>query len=400
MAGALLMDPEAENISLTRENFVSASAESEPVATAPRPRGSAPLIVLATLGVLAALHVARDVIIPMVLAILLALLLRPLQRRMRRVHVPDYLSALVLIGAMVLVFAFGAWMLADQARNWLAQAPQMVEKVSGMLPSRSGPLTDLKRATSAVEDLTRGSEVEPVSVEVQSSDAAFTILGVSGHFVGASLIVFVLGYFLLALSDKLMRQAVESQPSFFEKRNVVQLVQNVEQGISRYLLTITVINIGLGVVTALVMWALRVPNPLLWGVMATTLNYVPHVGAFLCMVVLFFVGSVAHQSLGYGAAVAGSFAVLTSIESYLVTPLVLSRSLQLSPLTVIAAILFWGWLWGIPGGLMAAPLVTVLKVVCDQFRSLRPWASFLAGQSANDQPNGDPSSAAAARKAA
>jgi predicted PurR-regulated permease PerM len=237
-------------------------------------------------------------------------------------------------------------------------------------------------------------------VEVQSSDAAFTILGVSGHFVGASLIVFVLGYFLLALSDKLMRQAVESQPSFFEKRNVVQLVQNVEQGISRYLLTITVINIGLGVVTALVMWALRVPNPLLWGVMATTLNYVPHVGAFLCMVVLFFVGSVAHQSLGYGAAVAGSFAVLTSIESYLVTPLVLSRSLQLSPLTVIAAILFWGWLWGIPGGLMAAPLVTVLKVVCDQFRSLRPWASFLAGQSANDQPNGDPSSAAAARKAA
>ncbi len=396
------MEKDAENIALSREGFVAASARPESdVAANSRPRGSWPLIVLATLAILAALYFARDVIVPVVLAILLALLLRPLQRRMRRMHVSDYLSALVLIALVVLVFAIGVWTLADQARGWLAQAPQTVDRVSAMLPQRSGPLTDFKKATSAVEELTQGDEEDPVAVEVQSSDAAITVLGVSGHFVGAAVIVFVLAYFLLAMSDKLMRQAVESRPSFFEKRNIVELVQNVEQGISRYLMTITVINMGLGVVTGLAMWMLKVPNPVLWGVMAATLNFVPHVGAFLCMVVLFFVGSVAHESLGYGAIVAAAFAALTSIESYLVTPLVLSKSLQLSPLTVILAILFWGWMWGIPGGLMAAPLVTVFKVVCDQFQSLRPWGAFLAGQSASDRTGDDASAApAAATKAA
>ena len=390
------MATDADNSSLSREEFVAA-APPDPAPLAPRPRASRALLVLATLAVLTALYYARDAVIPIVLAVLLALILRPLQRRMKRVHVPDYVSALVLIGAVVLAFLMGVGKLADQAQHWLAQAPQTMEKVAGMLPARSGPLFNLKRATSAVEDLTRDEEKDPVPVEVQSSHAAMTFVGVSGHFIGASVIVFVVAYFLLAMSDKLMRQAVEAQSTFVEKRQVVQLVQSVEFGISRYLLTITLINIGLGVVTALAMWTLKIPNPILWGVMATTLNYVPHVGAFLCMVVLFFVGSVVHESLAYGAIVAAAFAVLTSIESYILTPLVLSKSLQISPLTVIIAIVLGGWMWGIPGGLMAAPLVTVAKVVCDQFPSLRPWAAFLAGTSAADQTAGD---ATTARKAA
>ena len=386
------MATDAENQSLSREEFVTATVRAEE-AIPPRPPASRAMLVLATLAVLAVLYIARDAVIPMVLALLVALILRPLQRRMKRVRIPDHVSALVLVGVVVLVFLAGVWTLAGQAQGWLSQAPRMVERVAAMLPSRSGPLIDFKRATSAVQELTRDGEEQPVPVEVQSSDAALTVVGVSGHFVGASVILFVLAYFLLAMSDKLMRQAVEAQSTFVEKRQVVQLVQSVELGISRYLFTITVINIGLGIVTALVLWLLDIPNPLLWGVMATTLNYVPHVGAFLCMVVLFFVGSVTHQSLGYGAMVAGAFAVLTSIESYIFTPLVLSKSLQISPLTVIIAILLGGWMWGIPGGLMAAPLVTVAKVVCDQFESLRPWAAFLAGQSAADQTAGDSQSA-------
>jgi predicted PurR-regulated permease PerM len=252
-------------------------------------------------------------------------------------------------------------------------------------------MDDLAKTTDAVADLTRSASAKPpLEVEVLSSDAAYAILGVSSHFVGASIIVFVVGYFLLAMGNTLLRQAVEAQPSFLGKRSVVQLVQNVEQGISRYLLTITAINVGLGIVTGFAMWLLRVPNPVLWGVLATTLNYVPHVGAFICMVVLFVVGTVAHESIGYGGLVAGVFVVLTSVESYFLTPLVLSKSLRLSPLAVILAILFWGWMWGIPGGLMAAPLLTVVKIVSDQFQSLSWLAALLSGESAsvtNDNMN-------------
>jgi predicted PurR-regulated permease PerM len=154
---------------------------------------------------------------------------------------------------------------------------------------------------------------------------------------------------------------------------------------SRYLATITVINIGLGIVTAFTMWLLDLPNFILWGVMATVLNYVPHVGAFITLVVLFFVGSLAHESLWYGALAAGAFALITTAESYFITPMMLSRSLELSPLAVILSILVFGWLWGIGGGLLAAPLLAVIKIVCDQFETLQPYSAILGVSTAAQQ---------------
>ena len=369
-----------------------------------RPRASWPLVVLAAVAVLAAMYVARDVLVPMAFAVLLMLLLRPLLRRMRKLHLPNGLSALILIVAVVGIFVAGILTIAGQAQSWLAEAPSTVERVGRMLPSRSGPIGQLSEATEAVEDLAKPDKGrKPVKVEVQTQDTAMALLGVSSHFVAAATIVFVLGYFLLAFSDTFLAQAVAAQSSFAGKRNVVSTLQNVEQGISRYLLTITVINIGLGAATAIVMWLLDIPNPILWGVLATTANYVPHVGAFVCMLVLFFVGAVTHQSLAGGAAVAGAFVALTTAESYFITPLVLSRSLQLSPVAVIVAILFWGWLWGIGGGLMAAPLLTIMKIVCDQFEWLHPVANLLSGEApaaANEAGDAAPEVGPAAQSAA
>ncbi|MEX2176084.1 MAG: AI-2E family transporter [Pirellulaceae bacterium] len=370
------------------QHRVSASSADAPAAraanddqrAASRPPASSATTVLAVLAVLAALYVARDLLVPMALAVLLALLLRPLLRRLRHLHIPDLVGAFLLVGGLAALFVTGFLTLAGQAQSWLAEGPATVRQVQAMLPRRSGPIGDWQETTQAVQNLTQtqGSS-EPLKVEFDSSETAYTVLGFSGHFVGAAVIVFVLAYFLLALSETLLRQALSSRGKFVEKRNIVELLRNVEGGISRYLLTITAINIGLGVATALVTWLMGIPNPVLWGVMAMLLNYVPHVGAFLCMAVLFLVGSVTHESLVYGGLTAGAFALLTSAESYFITPMVLSKSLQLSPLAVILAILIGGWFWGIPGGLMAAPLLTILKIICDQFTSLQPIAALLAG---------------------
>jgi predicted PurR-regulated permease PerM len=352
----------------------------------PKQAGSAwPLVVLAVLGILAALYIARDVFIPLVFAILLALLMSPLLRRMRKWRVPDMLSSFVLVGSAAAVFSLGVLLLAGQAQQWLAEAPATIQKVGSMLPAEVGPLADLAKTTDAVEDMTdSGNGETPLPVKVHSQDVALTILGVSSQFIGSAVIVFVVAFFLLAFNDTLLRQATSSRNSFTEKRNVVAVIQNVERGMSRYLATITVINIGLGIVTGLTMWALGIPNPILWGVMAATLNYVPHVGAFLCMVVLFFVGAVTRESLSFGLTCAGIFMLITAAESYFITPFVLSKSLQLSPLAVILAILFCGWMWGISGGLMAAPLLTIVKIICDQFESLHGWSAVLAGASPKD----------------
>jgi predicted PurR-regulated permease PerM len=216
---------------------------------------------------------------------------------------------------------------------------------------------------------------------MQSSEATMTVLGTSGHFLGATLVVFVLAFFLLSYSDTLLRQVVESRSTFADKKAVVALLSQVENGISRYLATVTIINIGLGVMTALVLWVIDIPNPLLWGLMASVLNFVPHIGALVCEVVLFFVAAVVHESLWYGLGAAASFFVLTTIESYLVTPLVLSKRLELSPLAVILSVLLVGWMWGVAGGILAAPLLAIAKIVCDEFPRLKPIAILLSGDS-------------------
>lgn len=353
--------------------------------TAPRLRLTWAVYLLAFLATVGALYVARDVVIPIVLAVLLALLLRPIFRWLQHWNIPEVLASFLIVGAIAAVFVAAMLTVASQGQSWLAQAPEMVKRVGAMVPQQSGPIGNWAKAAEAVRDLTHSkSEGAPVAVEVHSSAPAFTVLGASGHFVGAALIVFVLAFFLLSFSDTLLKQAVESRQSFGEKRSVVSLLHNVENGISRYLATITLINIGLGVVTAITLWLLQIPNPMLWGVMAATLNYIPHVGAFVCMGVLFLVGAAAHESLWYGAGVASAFALLTAAESYFVTPLVLSKSLELSPLAVILSVLFWGWLWGIAGGLMAAPLLAIAKICCDQFEVLRPLGILLSGERAAD----------------
>ena len=348
-----------------------------------------PLWVLAVLAIFAALYVAQDLLIPLTFALLLALLLSPILRRTRRWKVPDVLSSFILVGGAAIVFTAGVLLLAGQAQRWLAQAPATIEKVSGMLPAKVGPLADLAKTTDAVEEMAdSGNGEKPLPVKVESQDAALTILGVSSQFVGSAVIVFIVAFFLLAFSDTLLRQATSSRNSFGERRNVVEVIQHVESGMSRYLGTITVINIGLGIVTGLTVWALGIPNPILWGVMAATLNYVPHVGAMLCMFVLFLVGAVTRESISFGVLCAGIFMLITAAESYFITPFVLSKSLQLSPLAVILAILLCGWLWGIAGGLMAAPLLTIVKIICDQFESLHGWSAVLAGAAPKDfQPS-------------
>lgn len=356
--------------------------EEEPTNAAPRPPTSIPLLVVSWLGVFAALYFARDLLIPIALALLLALLLMPLLRILRRWRLPDIVSAFTLVSVVVVLFGVAVLTLAGEAQRWLADAPGVLSRVSRLVPTESGPFQHFKAASDAVEEMTRsGDDEKPVPVEVATSrDAMATVLGVSTHFVAVSVIVFVLAFFVLAFNSTLLNQAVESRDSFQEKRNVVALVRNVENGVSRYLFTITVINFGLGAVAGLTLWLMGLPNPVLWGVMVATMNYVPHVGAFLCMAILFFVGAVTHESLWWGLATAGMFAILTSLESYFITPLVLSRSLQLSPLAIILSILFWGWMWGIAGGLMAAPLLAMIKITCDQFESLQGASAFLAGE--------------------
>ena len=170
---------------------------------------------------------------------------------------------------------------ANQGQSWLAKAPETVKRVRAMVPQGSGPLGDLFKATEAVRGLTHSnSGSTPLPVEVHSNEPAFTVLGASGYFVGATLICIRPDVFSVVFQRHAAEAGRQFTAVFWRKTKCCVTTASRRKRNFRYLATITLINVGLGVVTAVILWLLQVPNPLLWGVMAATLNYVPHVGAW------------------------------------------------------------------------------------------------------------------------
>jgi predicted PurR-regulated permease PerM len=155
------------------------------------------------------------------------------------------------------------------------------------------------------------------------------------------------------------------------------MAQDIQNEISRFLSSIMLINIVLGAVSAMVFWMLDVPNYLLWGSAVTVANFVPYVGAAVMFVVLTTVGLISFETLAEAAIVPLSFLALTIIEGQLVTPILVGRRLDLSPLVIFVAVVFWSYLWGLVGALVAVPIVASTKIVLGHIPSLRPVARLL-----------------------
>jgi predicted PurR-regulated permease PerM len=222
---------------------------------------------------------------------------------------------------------------------------------------------------------------EPVTVEVKQPRLAsnLMVLNSAGSFLAATVVTFVLAFFLLSAGDVLINNVLRILPSMREKRNAVELVRNVEQGISSYLFTVTCINVALGVVQGVAMWLLGMPNPALWGAMCCVLNYIPYLGALLGTIVVFLVAVLTFDTLAYAALVPATYFAITALEGNLITPAILGRSMSLNPVMVFLFLTFWGWMWGIGGALLAVPLLAMLKIGFDQFERTKPMGTLLGG---------------------
>ena len=168
-------------------------------------------------------------------------------------------------------------------------------------------------------------------------------------------------------------------PTFRDKRKVVEMVHEVERGVSSYLLTVTLINIALGVVIGLAMWLMEMPNPALWGAMATTLNFIPYLGAMAGTIVVFLVAVFSFDSLAYASLVPVVYFGCTALEGNFVTPSLLGRNMSMNPIVVFLSLVFWGWMWGVGGALIAVPTLAILKIGLDQFDRTRPIGTLLGG---------------------
>jgi predicted PurR-regulated permease PerM len=323
------------------------------------------------------LRVARDLFLPLMLAFFLAFLLSPLLRLLKRAHIPEALGAALLLMVLVGGVGLGLYSLLTPASDWIAKAPASVTHIQRKLRSLHSPMEQMSRTADQVERTIAGdSGTAPVSAVKSPAWIKEALFGGTTSFVSEAVVVIVLLYFLLASGDLFLRKLIKVLPTFKDKKRAVEIAREIESNISTYLFTVTLINAGVGVAVGAGVWLLKMPNPVLWGVIACVLTYVPYLGALVGIGILGLAALLVFDDLGHALAVPGVYLVVSFLEGNFVTPLVLGRRLTLNPVVIFVGILFWFFLWGIPGALLAVPILAVFKIVCDHVDTLAPIGEF------------------------
>lgn len=334
--------------------------------------------VLAAVALLTVAKQGRALLLPIVLAVVLNFLLAPAVRAVARLGVPTPGAAALVLLSLLAVSGVGAYRLAGPALEWLERAPRTLQQAEYRLRGLKESMENVEQAAKQAEELAGGgsdSEDAEVTVREQTMSESLT-RNARAAVAGGTIMVFLL-FFLLASGDLFLRKLAGVLPKFRHRRNAVAIARRIESEISRYLSTMAAINVGLGCAVGAAMWLLDMPNPILWGVMAGTLNFVPYVGPLVGIVITGVVALTEFQSTGHAFAVPAIYLAMNAIEGYLVTPFVMGKRLALNPVALLIGVIFWGWLWGIPGALLAVPMVATMKIVSDHIEVLRPFGEFL-----------------------
>jgi predicted PurR-regulated permease PerM len=331
-----------------------------------------PLRILMLLAIGATLVLARALVIPLVLAGFIALALNPIVAGLRRIYVPRPVGALLIMIALVAVLAGASIGISAPAAKWVRDAPTILHEAGAKLQRLTRPLTQASHAASESLANVSGESGGHNTVSLASPSYG-GIANVAPSVAVAVLTVALLVFFFLSYGRDVAAHLVTAMPGFGYRRVALRLIRGIQTELSRYLLTVSVINVCLGLVTATMLWALGVPNPMLWGGMATLLNFMPYVGAVTTTLILVFVGLVEFPSSWHALVPAACFAVVAALEGNVITPIIIGGRLRLSPLAILVWLLIWGWMWGIPGALLAVPMLTCLKLTTE---SLPGWQWF------------------------
>jgi len=326
------------------------------------------------------LYFARDFFLPVVLAIVFNFLLAPVVRALKRFRIPEALSSAVVTIGMFAIVGVLAYELSGPLADWLEKAPELGTQLQAKMQPLRKPVEKVSNVGDQLEKLTNmksASQKVPQRVELNQGSLLDTLFRGTSKLVFSLVVVIVLLYFLLASGDLFLSKLIHVLPTLSDKKKAVQIAREIEENISKYLLTIAVINAGIGVGSGLIFWALGVPNPALWGAVAGLLNFIPTVGALSVAALVTLVAALTFPSLGHALLVPAAFLSLTITMGTFVSPLIMGRRLTLNPVVIFLGLSFWGWLWGIPGALLAVPMLAMFKIFCDHIEPLAPIGEFL-----------------------
>ncbi|MDQ2767569.1 MAG: AI-2E family transporter [Gemmatimonadota bacterium] len=335
--------------------------------------------ILAIIATFYTLYFARAFFLPVAFGLLLNHLLSPVVRAVKRARIPYPLGAAIVVLSIVAAVATGGYFLSDPAQQWMLKAPQSVAAANVKLRKLRRPM---EQATKSADQMARVATTGSTTPRVQEVTLAGPSLmdrfvTTSAAFLAGALETLVLLYFLLASGDLFLQKLTKMLPEFRDKKKAVAIARETETSISMYLSTVTLINFVEGGGVSLVMWALGMPNPVLWGVLVFFLEFIPYLGALVMVGVLTLAALSTFDSVGQIIAVPASYLAINLVQAYVVTPLLLGRRLTLNPVAILIGLILWWEVWGVAGAFIAVPLLATLKILCDHIETLAPVGEFL-----------------------
>ena len=367
-----------------RANASGNEPASTQASTPAAPKTTHVQIVLIVLGAIAFLYFARPVVLPVVLACVVGMTLKPLIRWLSCCHIPPAVSAAVLLCFLVSALGIGFFKLGHPALTWMNEAPQHMTELRQRVQKIFPRITRFNQAAAAVNNLgatdaEKAAEQEKTpTLEVKESRGTSSILNWTGTFLVGLGETLVLVYLLLASGDLFLQKLVRVMPTLSDKKRAVEISHEIQQNISNYLFSVSLINLGLGLFVSGGLYLMGVPNAAMWGMFAAVLNFVPYFGPVTGVIVLGTVGLLTFDTLWQGLLPPAWYLVLHLLEANFITPVLLGRRFTLNPVVIFVSLIFWMWLWGVPGALLSVPILVSIKVISDHVPAMSPVSELLS----------------------
>lgn len=374
---------------MTTPPAASGAEAGPPVVPSPEPvpvavsKNGAALIILVVLAAVGFLYFARPVILPVFLACVGAMALKPVIRWFAVCRVSPALSSALVLSLLVGGLVWGCVQFDQPAMTWINEAPKHLTELRQRIQKILPPGTHFSEAAAAISNLgateaeKRAQEEQAPTLQIRDNHGAGFFLTWTGSFLAGAGETLILTYLLLASGDLFLQKLVRVMPTLSDKKRAVEISHEIQQNISNYLFSISVINVGLGVGVSIGLYILGVPNAAMWGILVTVLNFIPYFGPVAGVLLLAAVGILTFDNAGQGLLAPAWYLLLHLVEANLVTPVLLGRRFTLNPVIIFVSLIFWTWLWGMPGALLSLPILVTLKAVCDRFPSLAAVSELL-----------------------
>jgi predicted PurR-regulated permease PerM len=356
---------------------------TEPLRRPPTPRAPVALNIIAAIVSVAALYLGREFFIPVALALCFNALLRPVVHGLERLRIPTALGAAIVVLGGLGIAVVGGWALSGPVGAWVDKTPASLRTARAKLRSIGRPLDRLTDAAAGKPEapVPQAMPAPPPAAPPPATPAvpslSAQLFGKATTLVTELVEVILLLYLMLAGGNLFLRKMVKILPASANNRTPSDIVHDTESIVAQYLALDAIINLAQAIAVGLVMWAIGMPDPLIWGLLTFALEFIPYLGGATVVGLLLISGFTTFAHVGHALIAPAIYLVITTLQNNVLSPYVFGGRLKLSPLAVMVCVLFWWFIWGIAGVFLAIPIAATLKALGDQIPRLAPVADFL-----------------------